>query len=48
MGKEWTQSDVLSQIADVSLAFESWKAIRDEPIAQAYLLSLLGKRPRPE
>ena len=47
-GKEWTQSDALSQIDAVSAAFESWKAIRDEPAAQAYLVSLLGKRPRSE
>jgi hypothetical protein len=27
-------------------AFESWRRIRDEPVAQAYLVSLLGTRPR--
>jgi uncharacterized protein (UPF0332 family) len=47
-GKEWTQTDVLTQIDAVGEAFESWKAIREEPIAQAYLISLLGKRTRPE
>jgi uncharacterized protein (UPF0332 family) len=47
-GKEWTQTDVLTQIDAVSTAFERWKAIRDEPVAQAYLVSLLGKRPRSE
>jgi hypothetical protein len=47
-GKAWTQTDVLTQIDAVSEAFESWKAIRDEPAAQAYLVSLLGKRPRSE
>lgn len=47
-GKEWTQTDVLAQIDAVGAAFESWKAIREEPVAQAYLVSLLGKRPRPE
>jgi uncharacterized protein (UPF0332 family) len=47
-GKEWTQTDVLTQIVAVGAAFESWKAIREEPAAQAYLVSLLGKRPRPE
>ncbi len=45
-GKEWTQTDVLRQIDAVVAAFESWKAIRETPIAQAYLVSLLGKRPR--
>lgn len=47
-GKEWARTDVLTQIDAVSAAFESWKAIRDEPAAQAYLVSLLGKRPRSE
>lgn len=47
-GKEWTQTDVLAQIDEVGAAFESWMAIREEPVAQAYLVSLLGKRPRPE
>jgi uncharacterized protein (UPF0332 family) len=47
-GKEWTHTDVLAQIVAVGAAFESWKAIREEPVAQAYLVSLLGKRPRPE
>jgi len=47
-GKEWTQTDVLTQIDAVGAAFESWKAIREEPVAQAYLVSLLGKRARSE
>jgi|ERR1700678_857633 hypothetical protein len=47
-GKEWTQTDVLTPIDVVSAAFQGWKAIREEPIAQAYLVSLLGKRARSE
>ena len=47
-GKEWNQTDVLTQIDAVATAFESWKAIREEPVAQAYLVSLLGIRPRSE
>jgi len=47
-GKEWTQTEVRIQIDAVTVAFESWKAIREEPVAQAYLVSLLGKRPRSE
>jgi uncharacterized protein (UPF0332 family) len=47
-GKEWDQKDVEQQIFAVAAAFESWRAIREEPVAQAYLVSLLGKRPRPE
>jgi hypothetical protein len=48
IGKVWNQTDVLTQIAAVRTAFESWKEIRDEPVAQAYLVSLLGMRPRSE
>jgi hypothetical protein len=47
-GKGWTQTDVVTLIDAVAAAFESWKAIREEPAAQAYLVSLLGRRPRPE
>jgi uncharacterized protein (UPF0332 family) len=47
-GKEWTQTDVLSFIDVVAVAFERWKVIREEPVAQAYLVSLLGKRARSE
>jgi hypothetical protein len=47
-GKKWNQTDVLTQIAAVEAAFESWKTIRDEPVAQAYLVSLLGIRRRSE
>jgi hypothetical protein len=47
-GREWTQTDVVNRIDAVWEAFESWKAIREEPVAQAYLVSLLGKRPRSE
>jgi hypothetical protein len=41
--KKWTQTEALDQIASVSRAFECWSRIRDEPVAQAYLVSLLGK-----
>jgi len=44
--KEWTQSDVLIQIDAVAEAFKSWNAIAEESVAQAYLVSLLGKRRR--
>jgi uncharacterized protein (UPF0332 family) len=45
-GKEWNQTEVLTQIDAVAVAFKSWQAIREEPAAQAYLVSLLGKRSR--
>lgn len=41
--KEWTHYEVREHIAAVATAFESWNAIREEPVAQAYLVSLLGK-----
>jgi hypothetical protein len=47
-GKEWNETDALAQIETVATAFESWRAIRDEPVAQAYLVSLFGIRPRSE
>jgi uncharacterized protein (UPF0332 family) len=47
-GKKWNQTDVLTQIEAVEAALESWRTIRDEPVAPAYLVSLLGLRPRSE
>ena len=47
-GKEWTQTDVVAEIDAVTAAFESWSTIREEPVAQAYLVSLLGRRQRSE
>ena len=38
----WMRSEVISLIDLVNDAFESWREIREEPIAQDYLLSLLG------
>lgn len=40
---QWTRTGLLTQLDAVAAAFESWRAIRDEPAAQAYLISLLGK-----
>ncbi len=39
----WDRTAALSLIAAVSAAFESWKAIKHEPVAQAFLFSLLEK-----
>ena len=36
--------EVLQQIASVSTAFESWKAVRDEPVAQSFLVSMLARK----
>src|SRR5439155_24218532 len=46
MAKEWTPVEVETQIASVNEAFSAWSIIRDEPLAQAYLVSLLGARER--
>lgn len=40
--KQWARTEVLSQIAFVQQAFESWRAIRKDPCAPAFLISLLG------
>lgn len=45
-GKVWDQTDALKSITEVEAAFESWKAIRDESEAQAFLVSMLGTRTR--
>ena len=42
--KFWTKTEALSEVSAVQLAFQSWKKIATEPIAQAYLISLLVKR----
>lgn len=39
---QWTRTNVLDQITAVETAFASWRAIREEPMAQTYLVSLLG------
>lgn len=40
--KRWDRTEVLYLIDLVDLTFRSWREIRDEPEAQAYLFSLLG------
>jgi uncharacterized protein (UPF0332 family) len=34
-----TRADALTLISKVALVFESWRVVRDEPAAQAYLIS---------
>jgi len=45
--RQWTHSDCLEQIEDVTNAFAAWSQIRNEPIAQAYLVAMLNKRATP-
>jgi uncharacterized protein (UPF0332 family) len=44
--KEWTQIEVYVAIESVRAAFGSWYEIRDEDLAQAFLVRLLGPRER--
>jgi hypothetical protein len=46
LAKEWTPVEVATQIGSVSEAFKSWNIIRDEALAQAFLVSLLGTKER--
>jgi hypothetical protein len=38
----WARTDVLAEIESVANAFKSWRAIRNEDFAQAFLVSLFG------
>jgi uncharacterized protein (UPF0332 family) len=40
----WTRTDALSQIKSAEQAFAIWRSIRNEQIAQAYLVSLIVKK----
>jgi hypothetical protein len=44
MDKEWKPIEVATHIASVTEAFETWNVIREDPAAQAYLVSLLGTK----
>ena len=46
VGRIWEKSEVILQIDAVAQAFKSWNAIRDEPIAQSYLVSMLASKDR--
>lgn len=41
--KQWTRTEVLSQIAAVATAFDSWSSVRKEDMAQDCLVYLLVK-----
>jgi len=41
----WTRTEALTQVKSAEQAFNTWKRIRNEQIAQAFLVSLVvGKR----
>jgi|SRR5579863_4416248 len=46
--KDVDEAELQTQLKTVSQAFKSWSLIRDEPSAQAYLLSMLGNKDRRE
>jgi uncharacterized protein (UPF0332 family) len=40
----WTRTEALAQVKSAERAFHTWKAIRNEQIAQAFLVSLVVKK----
>jgi hypothetical protein len=40
----WTRTEALAQVKSAEQAFSTWKSIRNEQIAQAYLVSLVVKK----
>ena len=40
----WTKTEALAQVKSAEQAFATWKPIRNEQIAQAYLVSLVVKK----
>lgn len=55
IAREWNSTEVLLHIDLIADAFKSWSIIREDPAAQAYLVSMLpskerkqGDRSRPE
>ena len=44
--RQWELTEVLLHIDGIADAFKSWKIIREEPVAQAYLVSMLPSKER--
>jgi hypothetical protein len=44
--REWDLTEVLMHIDAIAEAFKSWHTIREEPAAQAYLVSMLPSKER--
>jgi hypothetical protein len=42
--RKWSRTDALGMVDQADAALATWRTIRDEPIAQDYLLSLLTGR----
>jgi hypothetical protein len=43
-GQIWTRVDVVTELDLVTETFKRWRGIRDEPVAQDYLLAMLEPR----
>jgi hypothetical protein len=46
VARQWSSVEVKAQIQNVTDAFRSWRAIRDQPGAQKFLVLLLGPKQR--
>ena len=46
IARDWDLTDVLLHIDAIADAFDSWRIIREEPVAQAFLVSMLPTRER--
>jgi uncharacterized protein (UPF0332 family) len=44
--RQWESTEVLRHIESIANAFKSWRIIREEPVAQAYLVSMLASKER--
>jgi hypothetical protein len=44
--RQWELTEVLLHIDGIADAFKSWNIIREEPVAQAYLVSMLPSKER--
>jgi hypothetical protein len=44
---KWSRTDTIEKIESVAAAFESWRTIRNEPLALNFLVTLLLKERRP-
>ena len=42
--RRWARTEAVGRINSVTVAFFNWRAIRDQPLAQDFLLSLFVKR----
>lgn len=46
VARNWDRTEVLVYIKEIAEAFKSWEVVRDEPAAQAFLVSMLASKER--